>query len=115
MFRAGGAVVGAAMMLWCGAASAATVINDPAGDANGLGNAGQDLATAPASDAARDLTKVTITPEKDALSVAFTTSAPLTPGQAPSELRLHLTTPKCPVNLIVAIAGANEDASRPRT
>jgi hypothetical protein len=111
MWRAGGAAIVAAMMMWCGAASAATVITDPAGDANGLGNAGLDLATGPVNDAARDLTNVAVSSDGGALSVAFTTSAPLDQGPVQTFARLTLTTAKCPVSLIAYVGGTASDGS----
>jgi hypothetical protein len=100
---AGAAVVAA--MVWCGGASAATVITDPPGDANGGANAGLGLATAPASDATRDLTRVTVSSTAGALSVAFETSAPLTPGTLPTFVTLHATAGTCPVRLMAWLDG----------
>jgi hypothetical protein len=112
MWRAGGAAIAAATMtMWCGAASAATVITDPAGDANGLGNAGLDQATGPVNDAARDLTRVTVSSDGGALSVAFTTSAPLDQGPVQTFARLTFTTAKCPVSLIAYAGGTASDGS----
>src|SRR4051812_18150422 len=111
MWRAGGAAVVAAMSMWCGVASAATVITDPAGDANGLAAAGLDISTGPASDAARDLTKVVASSDGRALTVAWTTSAPVTQGPASTFLRLNLTTPKCPITLAVAIGGTDSNGA----
>src|SRR4051812_13841267 len=109
MFRAGVAVVGAAMFLSGGVASAATTITDPAGDANGGANAGLDVATGPASDAARDLTKVVVSSDDTALTVAFTTSAPVDQGATNTLVRLNVTTPKCPVALGVWIGGTDSN------
>jgi hypothetical protein len=57
------------------ATAGATTIDDPAGDANGLGNAGLSLATAPASDATRDLTRVTVARDREGLTVRFALAA----------------------------------------
>ena len=99
------------MFLWCGVASAATVITDPAGDANGGANAGLDQATGPVNDAARDLTKVAVSSDGTALSVAFTTSAPVDQGVNGTFVRLNVTTPTCPVSLGVWIGGTKSDGS----
>src|SRR5690349_2269564 len=99
MFKAGAAALVAAMCTWCGTATAATVITDPAGDANHGGNAGLDVSTGPVSDAPRDLTKVVASSDGSALSLAFTTSAPVDQGVNDTFVRLNVTTPKCPIEM----------------
>ena len=107
MLKAGAAALVAAMTMWCGAAGAAVVITDPAGDANGGANAGLDQATGPVNDAARDLTKVVLSSDGGALNVAFTTSAPLDQGPIETFARLNLTTSTCPVSLIAYVGGTD--------
>jgi hypothetical protein len=67
-----GLIVGAVAALAVAApAHASVVINDPAGDANGLGTAALNQSTGPASDASRDITSVTVSREPGNLVVRY--------------------------------------------
>ena len=81
------------------------VITDVTGDANGVANAGLSVATAPVSDASRDLTQVDVDRTADGIVVRFHLAAAPQLGGAPTFAILRGQRGVCGVSLAVAWGG----------
>lgn len=95
----------AAIALAVPAGAQGAVIDDPAGDANGTGNAGLSVVTAPVSDASRDIVRITVDRVTDGITVRFGLSAPPDLGGPTTFAILRGSRGGCGFNLATAWGG----------
>ena len=96
------ALLFALLCLTAPTAAQAIVIDDPANDANAVGNTGLSVATGPVSDASRDITRVAVTRDTSGITVRWSLSAaPQKDGPVTFAI-LRGTRGLCGVSLVVS-------------